>query len=65
MSTKRSVKSSMDLAEGADIVMVKPAMPYLDVIAQVKARVRKADGCISGQRRVRDAQGRRAQRLAR
>jgi len=28
----------MDLAEGADIVMVKPAMPYLDVIAQVKAR---------------------------
>ncbi len=28
----------IDLAEGADIVMVKPAMPYLDVIAQVKAR---------------------------
>src|SRR5438874_4745515 len=25
-----------DLAEGADIVMVKPAMPYLDVIARVK-----------------------------
>ncbi len=28
----------IDLAEGADIVMVKPAMPYLDVIAKVKAR---------------------------
>jgi porphobilinogen synthase len=28
----------LDLAEGADIVMVKPAMPYLDVIAQVKSR---------------------------
>ena len=27
-----------DLAEGADIVMVKPALPYLDVIAKVKAR---------------------------
>jgi porphobilinogen synthase len=27
-----------DLAEGADIVMVKPAGPYLDVIAKVKAR---------------------------
>jgi porphobilinogen synthase len=27
-----------DLAEGADIVMVKPAMPYLDVIARVKDR---------------------------
>lgn len=27
-----------DLAEGADIVMVKPALPYLDVIARVKMR---------------------------
>jgi porphobilinogen synthase len=26
-----------DLDEGADIVMVKPALPYLDVIARVKA----------------------------
>jgi porphobilinogen synthase len=25
-----------DIAEGADIVMVKPALPYLDVIARVK-----------------------------
>ena len=28
----------IDIAEGADIVMVKPAVPYLDVIAKVKAR---------------------------
>ncbi len=28
----------LDIAEGADIVMVKPALPYLDVIAAVKAR---------------------------
>jgi porphobilinogen synthase len=28
----------IDLAEGADIVMVKPALPYLDVIAKVKER---------------------------
>jgi len=27
---------AMDLAEGADMVMVKPAMPYLDVLYQVK-----------------------------
>jgi porphobilinogen synthase len=27
-----------DIAEGADIVMVKPAMPYLDVIAKVKMK---------------------------
>ncbi len=29
----------MDLEEGADMVMVKPAMPYLDVISDVRAAV--------------------------
>ncbi len=28
----------LDLAEGADMVMVKPAMPYLDVVRRVKDR---------------------------
>jgi porphobilinogen synthase len=28
----------LDIEEGADIVMVKPAMPYLDIIAQARAR---------------------------
>lgn len=28
----------LDLAEGADIVMVKPALPYLDIIRRVKDR---------------------------
>ena len=28
----------LDLAEGADMVMVKPGMPYLDVVQRVKAR---------------------------
>ncbi len=28
----------LDLAEGADMVMVKPALPYLDVIAEARAR---------------------------
>ncbi len=28
----------LDIAEGADIVMVKPAMPYLDIIRRVKDR---------------------------
>ena len=28
----------IDIAEGADIVMVKPAVPYLDVITRVKTR---------------------------
>ncbi|HLU33970.1 MAG TPA: porphobilinogen synthase [Natronosporangium sp.] len=30
---------ALDVAEGADIVMVKPALPYLDVIAEVRAAV--------------------------
>ncbi len=29
---------AMDLAEGADTVMVKPALPYLDIIRRVKER---------------------------
>jgi porphobilinogen synthase len=28
---------ALDIGEGADIVMVKPALPYLDVVARVKA----------------------------
>jgi porphobilinogen synthase len=27
----------LDLDEGADIVMIKPALPYLDIVARVKA----------------------------
>ena len=27
---------AMDINEGADIVMVKPAMPYLDIVRRVK-----------------------------
>jgi porphobilinogen synthase len=30
---------ALDVAEGADIVMVKPALPYLDVISAVRAAV--------------------------
>jgi porphobilinogen synthase len=29
-------EAALDLAEGADLLMVKPALPYLDVIARVK-----------------------------
>ena len=28
----------LDLAEGADVIMVKPALPYLDVIRAVRER---------------------------
>ena len=30
---------ALDIQEGADMVMVKPAIIYLDVIAEIKARV--------------------------
>ena len=29
---------ALDLEEGADIIMVKPALPYLDIIRQVRDR---------------------------
>jgi porphobilinogen synthase len=29
---------ALDLAEGADIVMIKPAMPYLDIIRRIKTQ---------------------------
>jgi porphobilinogen synthase len=31
---------AIDLAEGADMVMVKPGMPYLDIVGRVKAEFR-------------------------
>ncbi len=30
---------TMDVEEGADIIMVKPALPYLDIIAQVREEI--------------------------
>ena len=32
-------EATLDATEGADILMVKPALAYLDVIAEVRARV--------------------------
>jgi porphobilinogen synthase len=32
-------EAALDVAEGADIVMVKPALPYLDVVSAVRATV--------------------------
>ena len=50
---------ALDLAEGADMVMVKPGMPYLDIVAPGEGHVRRADLRLPGLRRVRDAHGRR------
>jgi porphobilinogen synthase len=42
---------AQDIEEGADIVMVKPALPYLDVLEPREARVQLPDGRVSRQRR--------------
>jgi porphobilinogen synthase len=37
-NTDESIREvELDIAEGADMVMVKPGMPYLDILARVKA----------------------------
>ena len=63
-------ESLFDEAEGADILMVKPALAYLDIIAQVfQGRIALPLAAYRAQRRVRDdqirRQGRRAGREAR
>ena len=35
-------ETALDVAEGADMVMVKPALPYLDVVRRAARRVRRA-----------------------
>ena len=39
-ATRRCAKSAIDIAEGADMVMVKPGMPYLDIVRRVKDEFR-------------------------
>ena len=58
-------EAALDIAEGADMVMVKPALPYLDVVERAAGVVRRTGGGVPRERRVRDAEGRCRQRLAR
>ena len=55
----------LDIEEGADIVMVKPALPYLDVIHAIKQETQVPARRLQRQRRVRDDQGGGRERLAR
>ena len=48
----------LDEMEGADVVMVKPALAYLDVIRAVKEHTRIASGGLQCERRVCPRQGR-------
>jgi porphobilinogen synthase len=56
---------ALDLEEGADMVMIKPGLPYLDIVRRVKDHLPAPDLRVSGERRIRDAEGRGAERLAR
>ena len=56
---------ALDIAEGADMVMVKPGMPYLDIVRRVKDAFGDAHLRLSGVRRVRDDHGGGPKRLAR
>ena len=58
-------EAQLDIEEGADMVMVKPALAYLRRDPRGEGRDRICRCGVPRQRRVRDAQGRRAQRLAR
>jgi porphobilinogen synthase len=50
-SDEALVEVSLDVDEGADIVMVKPALPYLDIIRRVKDEFNMptAAYCVSGE----------------
>jgi porphobilinogen synthase len=41
---------SLDIKEGADMVMVKPGMPYLDIIKSIKEKFRDTCICLPGLR---------------
>lgn len=35
----------LDMEEGADIIMVKPALAYLDIVRQVRDRIDRPVAC--------------------
>ena len=50
---------ALDIAEGADMVMVKPGLPYLDVVRRVKDAFRMPTFAYQVSRRILDDPGRR------
>ena len=58
-------EAELDIAEGADMIMVKPGLPYLDILGRIKETLRHADLRLSGVGRIRDDDGGGAERLDR
>ena len=50
-------EAELDIAEGADMIMVKPGLPYLDILWRREGGLRHADLRLSGVGRVRDDRG--------
>ena len=50
-------EAAQDIAEGADMIMVKPGMPYLDIVSRLVARIRRPDLRLPDLRRVLDDHG--------
>ena len=48
---------ALDIQEGADIVMVKPALAYLDILLPRESRVRLSDRGLRRERRILDGEG--------
>lgn len=50
-SREAELEASLDIAEGADIIMVKPALAYLDIIATLRPQIKRpmATYCVSGE----------------
>ena len=57
--------AALDVEEGADMLMVKPGLPYLDICWRHQGGLRPAGLCLSGVGRIYDDQGRRRQWLDR
>ena len=47
---KRLREVALDIDEGADIVMVKPALPYIDILWRVHEALWKTDRGLSRKR---------------
>ena len=57
-------EATSDELEGADLLMVKPGLPYLDIIRQLRERFDLPDRCLQCKWRVLDDQGSCAKWLA-
>ena len=57
-------EAALDIAEGADMIMVKPGLPYLDILVATEGGLSHADLRLSGVGRICDDHGGRPEWLA-